>query len=183
MLYRVFPEAPGALPGEPGSATYVARSGQGSGRHDNPSHYGAFYAARRAESAIAERIQHLRGQVLSGSDLGRAGGRRLALAAFDDSGLDGVIDLDDPDMLQRRELRPSLVATRRRAETQRIALGIFQEGARGLGWWSTLEASWPNVTLFAERLAPLAPIDEPQALSIEHPALVAAAEALGVSLS
>ncbi|MBA2312674.1 MAG: RES family NAD+ phosphorylase [Actinobacteria bacterium] len=183
MLYRVFPEAPGARPGEPGSATYVARSGQGSGRHDNPSHYGAFYASRRVESAIAERIQHFRGESLSGSDLRRPGGRRLALATFDDSSLDGVIDLDDPDMLSKRELRPSLVATRHRAETRRIALGIFREGAGGLGWWSTLEASWPNVTLFAERLSPPAPIDEPQPLSIDHPALVAAAQALGVLLS
>ena len=47
-------------------------------------------------------------------------------------------------------LRPSIVATRRRAITQAYAARLFgaHPGAAGLRWWSTLEAGWVYVTLF-----------------------------------
>jgi hypothetical protein len=76
-----------------------------------------------------------------------------------------------------------MVATRDRASTRAIALRIFEEGAQGFVWWSTLEASWPNATLFAERAAPhLRLAAEPELLSVQHPTLRAAAEAIGVRL-
>ena len=181
MLYRAFPLLPGARAGEPGHALFVARPAQGSGRHDNPDAYGALYAARAPESAVAERIQHLRGHTLDDVDLQRAGGR-LALAALDDSSLDDLCDLDDARELARRSLRPSRFATRRRAVTQRVARTVFDDGASGLAWWSVLEASWTNVTLFAERCATrLALARDPEVLSLDHPAVVAAAAELGVA--
>ena len=95
-----------------------------------------------------------------------------------------MIDLDDPEQLVRRALRPSLVATRRRSDTQPIALSVFQEGASGLGWWSTLEAAWPNVTLFAERAVPsLRPVGPSELLTVDHPSVRTAAELLGVSIA
>jgi glycosyltransferase involved in cell wall biosynthesis len=107
--------------------------------------------SRTPVGAIAERIQAFRGQELTATDFVRVDGTHDALAALDDDRLEGLVDLDDPSELLRRRLRPSGVATRDRAVTQRIALTLFDEGHSGFSWWSTLEASWTNVTLFAER--------------------------------
>lgn len=161
----------------------MPRERQGAGRHDNPDHYGALYVSRSAESAVAERIQAFRGQMLTDADLGFVGGARLALATFDDADLRGLVDLDDPAELVAREIRPSMVATHDRGVTRAIALRIHAEEAAGFGWWSSLEASWPNVTLFAERAVPrLVLVGEPEVLSARHPVLAAAARALGVRL-
>ena len=185
MLYRVFPHRPGAGPGEPGGPLYVARDRQGAGRHDNPDHYGALYASASAESAVAERIQAFRGQMLADQDLTRTDGTSLALAGFDDARLAqrGVVDLDEPRELTRRRLRPSRVATGYREVTQPMALAIHAEGVPGFAWWSALEASWRNVTLFAELAVPLlASAGDPQPLTVESPEVRAAAELLGIEL-
>jgi RES domain len=183
VLYRVFPLVPGALADGPGTPLYVARHHQGEGRHDNPERYGALYASRSPESAVAERLQQFRGQELTDRDLVRTDGARVALAAIDDAGLSPLLDLDDPSTLAPRGLRPSAVATHERPRTQRMALAIHDEGVVGFSWWSVLEASWTNVTLFAERAVPaLEPAGEPEPLTTEHPAVIAAAEALAVAL-
>lgn len=179
----MFPLVVGARPSEEGGALYVARRSQGSGRHDNPERYGALYLSRSAESAVAERIQGFRGQVLTRAALRRPDGTSYALATIEDSELASIVDLDDPRELVRRKLRPSEVATRRRSVTQAIALRIFQEkrDAGGLSWWSALEASWTNVTLFAERAARRLRVGEPvEILSVDHPVLRVAAEILGI---
>jgi hypothetical protein len=101
--------------------------------------------------------------------------------AMDDAGLGPVPDLDDPRELLRRGLRPSRVATLDRFVTQGMALDLFGGGVPGFRWWSTLEASWTNATLFAERAIPaLAVQGEPEPLSLDHPALRAAVDALGI---
>jgi RES domain len=183
VLFRVFPLRPGAPAGEEGGALYVPRFKQGEGRHDNPDRYGALYASRTPESAVAEQLQHFRGQVVLNADLRRLDGSQYALATIDDGEIGPLTDLDDPAELLRLELRPSGVATNRRDTTRRIALRIFEEGSRGFEWWSTLEASWPNVTLFAERAAPHLRLEEdPEPLSVHHPAVWVAADALGIRL-
>jgi hypothetical protein len=64
-----------------------------------------------------------------------------------------------------------------------MALTIFEEGGPGLGWWSTIEASWPNVTLFSERVINrLALAAEPEPITVDHPVVMAVAEALGIQL-
>jgi hypothetical protein len=181
MLYRVFPWREDARLTSPGGALYVPRSRQGTGRHDNPDRYGALYMSRSPESAIAERIASFRGQELSDDDFTVAGGR-YALAAVDDANLGAVVDLDDPAELVARSLRPSRVATLDRTATQPIAAGLFEEGIDGFGWWSTLNADWANVTLFAERAVPeLTLASEPEPLSIAHPAVVGVAPMVGVN--
>jgi hypothetical protein len=95
-----------------------------------------------------------------------------------------LVDLDDARELLKRRLRPSQVATLRRAVTQRIAATVFDEGASGLEWWSTLEAEWRNVTLFHERALPrVAVAAAPRALSVRLPVVREAAERLGIALS
>ncbi len=183
MLYRAFPMLPGAEPGDPGGPLYVPRHIQGANRHDNPREYGAIYASRTARSAVAEWLRRLRGGPLVGRDLQRPDGARMALAALDDAPVTGLVDLDDPRNLVARELRPSGVATRDRRRTRRLALGIFEEGGDGFEWWSTIEASWINVTLFAERaLQRLTLAAEPEPLALDQPAVRDAAAALGVRI-
>lgn len=141
------------------------------------------YASRQGQSAVAEAIQAFRGRVLTDARLRRMSGRPLALAAFRDDVLERIVDLDDPAELLARGLRPSAVATRNRAVTHAVAREIFQEGAQGIGWWSTLEASWANVTLFAERVADLLELNgEPETLTVRHPSIRDAAEVLGIRL-
>jgi hypothetical protein len=182
VLYRVFPVVAGARLRDPGGPLYVARHLQGAGRHDDPGRYGALYASRVPESAVAEALQAFRGRDVAARHLVRSG-RPLTLAAIDDSRLDAVPDLDDPAELVRRGLRPSGVATSDRATTQAVAAALFDEGARGFAWWSTIEASWPNVTLFAERaLTGLRLAGTPEPLVLDHPVLAAVAERLGLSL-
>lgn len=183
MLYRVFPLLPGAAPTEEGGALFVPRSVQGSSRHDDPGRYGALYASRTPDSAVAERVQGYRGRVLSDAYLTRPDGRPHALATIDDSALRDLVDLDDPRELARRNLRPSRVATGDRIVTQALARALFDEGRPGFSWWSTLEASWINVTLFAERAVPLmAIVREPEVLSVRLPVVRRVADRLGIRL-
>lgn len=184
MLYRVFPFLPGSDPSAPGGVLHVPRERQGVGRHDSPDRYGALYLSRSPVSAVAERIQAFRGQTIGDADLRLRDGAVLALATFEDDVLGPLVDLDDPAELVARGLRPSRVATRDREATRAIARGLFDEGGTGFTWWSTLEAAWSNVTLFAERAAVmLALAEEPDVLSVNHPVLLSATEAIGVRLS
>lgn len=181
MLYRAFPAIPGAGLGEAGGALFVPRLDQGHGRHDNPDAYGALYLSRVPESPIAEVLRDYVARGIPPMPLLREGSP-IALAAVADDQLD-LIDLDDPRNLEARALRPSGVATHHRRPTQRMALGIYREGAPGFEWWSTIESSWINVTLFEERAAGSVRLEgEPEPLTLEHPAVQGAAEAVGVLL-
>ena len=179
MLFRVFGWPPDAAP----DPLRVPRERQGGGRHDNPDRYTALYLAREPTSAVAEWIQVFRGQELTAGALVRPDGVRRALASLDDATLPKLLDLDDPAVLLARGLRPSVVATAVRTVTQRIAATAFDDGEPGLAWWSTLESAWTNVTLFGERLAAIPGVVEAVPLSLDHPALVEAAERLGVRLA
>ena len=71
----------------------------------------------------------------------------------------------------------------RRAVTQGIAGSIFDEGAGGLLWWSTLEAEWTNVTLFYERALPhVSMMAPPRRLTIRLGEVQQAAHMLGFQI-
>jgi hypothetical protein len=149
ILWRVLPWDPSARPAVPGGALWFPRPFQGTARHDNPARYGCLYATEAPVSAIAEALAPFRGTGdLEAAMLTRMG-RALALAQPElrDARL---LDLDDPAVLAAAGLRPSRVATNHRAVTQADAARLFDEhpDAAGLRWWSTLEASWTNATLF-----------------------------------
>jgi hypothetical protein len=183
VLYRVFPRAPDAPSGEPGGPLFVPRLDQGRGRHDNPDRYGALYASRVPESPVAEVLREYMGRGVPPRTLLREGAA-IALATLDDAAIPELVDLDDPRNLLARGLRPSSVATRDRESTQPIALSIFEQGVPGFEWWSTIEASWINVTLFSERVVDrVALAGEPELLTVDHPAVRVAAEAVGVLLA
>lgn len=185
MLFRVYRALEGAAVTARGGPLFVPRDRQGSGRHDSPGRYGAFYAARSAAAAVAETIQAFRGRDISADDLLLADGSRLTLATLDGPAPGSVVDLDDPVVLVEQGWRPSGVASRDRLLTQAMAERAFESGALGLSWWSTLDSAWTNLTLFAERTVDagaVALIGRPEPLTLKHPAVVAAADHLGIPL-
>jgi len=125
----------------------MPRELQGEGRHDNPERYACLYLATDAQSAVVEQLARFRGNVLVPGMLRRRG-LPLGLATLHLDERARLVDLDDPVVLDARDLRPSLVATRRRALTQPQALAIHESGADGIRWWSTFESLWANTTLF-----------------------------------
>ena len=182
-LWRVFPWDPAADAAARGHPLWIPRELQGAGRHDNPELYGAMYLSERSLAAVAEQIAHLRGQRLDDTDLER-GGLRLAIVPLDSLGDGRLWDLDDPQVLVERRLRPSQVATRARELTHRQAADLFRARPRrdGLRWWSALEASWIHVTLFDRAATRLLMPATPEPLYCTHPMVREAAAALGISV-
>jgi hypothetical protein len=148
ILWRVLPWDPSARPADPGGALWFPRPFQGTGRHDDPARYGCLYLAEAAATAVAEALAPFRGTGDLMPELLTRMGRPLALAELELDDDVALIDLDEPRTLVREALRPSVVATGRRAVTQGYAIRLHDAGAAGLRWWSTLEAAWACVTLF-----------------------------------
>lgn len=182
ILWRVLPLDPSAPDDAPGGALWVPRAFQGTARHDSPEHYGCLYLAEDPISAVAEILAPFRGTGDLDESLLVRSGRRLALAELE-LGDDAVlVDLDDPAELLIEQLRPSVVATGRRTVTQAYALAIFERRSdiAGLRWWSTLESSWINVSLFDRAIDSLGVLStEPLLLDAEP--VVAAARHLGLA--
>ena len=183
ILFRCLAWDKAASPRARGGPLWFPRMLQGNGRHDNPEVYGCLYVSVEPVSAVAEQIQRLAGTSLEPTDLVRRG-LPLALAAvdFDESG--ELVDLDDPGVLVEEGLRPSQIATNDRSVTQ---AGAGQVHARhpeavGLRWWSTIEALWPNVTLF-DRAEGLLSVEDVHPLELGDGIMVEAAEYLGIPIS
>jgi RES domain len=175
-LYRCFAwDARGAAT-SPDGPLWFPRPYQGEGRHDNPDRYGCLYVADRALSCIVEQLARFRGQRLT-TGLLRRRGLPLGLAELELDDAAALIDLDEPVVLRRERLRPSLVATRHRDVTQPQAARLFERhaDAAGLRWWSTFESSWANVTLF-DRAARALRVSAVRELTLDDPDLSAAAD-------
>ena len=181
IFHRCFAWRARARPGEPDGALWFPRPYQGDGRHDNPDRYGCMYVADREVSAVVEQLARFRGQPL-GPELLLRRGLPLALAAIELPDRAQVLDLDDPSVLSDHDLRPSLVATKRREVTQAWALDLYRRHrfAAGLRWWSTFEALWANVTLF-ERAARRLTLGDLRPLALDDPVLAEAADFLGLA--
>jgi hypothetical protein len=180
-LWRALPLDPGAKPAEAGGPLWFPRLQQGGGRHDNPDLYGCLYVAEEAVSAVAELLAPFRGTGrLLPSMLVRYG-KPLALAAIELEDGAMVVDLDDPSTLIATGLRPSQVATRRRTATQRQAAEVYESHPQAVAirWWSTLESSWINWTLFDRAGGSLA-VDAVDELTVAHPVVHEAADLLGL---
>ena len=179
-LYRCFAWNRRAKPKEPDGPLWFPRSLQGEGRHDNPDLYGCLYLSERDVSAVVEQLARFRSQRLTASLLRRRG-LPLAIASLDLLDPAHLIDLDDPAVLLRGGLRPSIVATRQRVLTQPQARTLFERNrnANGLRWWSTYEAAWMNVTLFDRASARLR-VESVRELAIDDAVVIEATEFLGL---
>ena len=180
-LWRALPLDERSRHDQPGGALWFPREQQGAGRHDNPELYGCLYVAEDPVSAVAEQLAPFRGSgTLVPSMLIRFG-LPFALVAVDL--VDGmpVVDLDDPRVLDQEGLRPSQIATRLRSATQLQAAEIYaaHPDAIAMRWWSTLEASWINWTLF-DRVAPELELVETVRLDLDSPAVLEAGDFLGI---
>jgi hypothetical protein len=181
ILWRLLPWRHEASLTESGGALWFPREWQGAGRHDNPDLYGCLYVSESPVSVVAEALAPFRGTgALSRAMLTRAG-LSLALARLELDEGSHVLDLDDPRVLAKARLRPSQVATGMRTVTQAYAARLFDEHPSILGvrWWSTLEASLANVTLY-DRAASCLKLGEVALLTLEHLAVREASELLGL---
>jgi hypothetical protein len=179
ILYRCFAWNERARPDQPDSPLWFPRVFQGDGRHDNPDVYGCLYLTDREASGVVEQLARFRGQRLIEAMLVRRG-LPLALAAIELPDNAEVVDLDDPVVLRRRGLRPSVVATRDRSITQPQAFAAYRETeAVGLRWWSIVESLWANYTLFDRAVRRLR-LEDVRVLSLEDGAVVEAADYLGL---
>lgn len=181
-LWRALPLDKSAKATEAGGPLWFPRLQQGGGRHDNPDLYGCLYVAEEPVAAVTELLAPFRGTgKLLPSMLVRYG-KSLALAAIELEDGVTVVDLDNPSTLLATDLRPSEVATRRRSATQRQAADIYESHpeAVAIRWWSTLESSWINWTLFDRATVALA-IGEVDELTVEHPVVLEAADLLGLA--
>jgi hypothetical protein len=180
ILYRCFAWDARADDRDPDGPLWFPRVFQGEGRHDNPELFGCLYLSTRALSSVAEQLARFRGQRLLPSLLRRRG-LPLGLAELELADPVELIDLDDPVVLRRERLRPSVVATRQRDMTQPQArhLHAAHPAAAGLQWWSTYEALWMNVTLF-DRAATKLQVRAVRALTLDDPAVIEAADLFGL---
>jgi hypothetical protein len=180
ILYRCLAWNARVRPDRPDGALWFPRPYQGDGRHDNADLYGCLYLSELPLSCVVEQLARFRGQRLSPALLVRRG-LPLALAKLELPDQTELVDLDDPVVLRREQLRPSRVATRSREVTQPQARLLHERhpAAAGLRWWSTFEAQWLNVTLF-DRAAPAVRLASVRALDVADDEIVTAADVLGL---
>jgi hypothetical protein len=89
-------------------------------------------------------------------------------------------DLNDPNEMLRQSLNPSRIMTRDRAVTQKWASTIFEQQVfAGIEWWSYCDARWGAFGLWDRRVITPCDVEE---LSLAHPAVVEAAESMGVRI-
>ncbi len=182
ILYRCFAWNARVRSDRPDGALWFPRLYQGDGRHDNADLYGCLYLSERPLSCVVEQLARFRGQRLSPALLVRRG-LPLALAELELPDEAGLVDLDDPVVLRREQLRPSRVATRSREVTQPQARALYERHPElaGLRWWSTFEAQWLNVTLF-DRAASALRLASVRALDTAADEILSAADVLGLRL-
>lgn len=133
---------------------------------------------------MAEYIQGFRGRSISQGHLLRDGhGLALTRISCAENDRDRLVDLCDPSALDLHELAPDLIASRERDVTQPLAQRIWDLGYAGLRWWSSFWGDWHTVVLFVERLEGELEASEPEVLTLDTPALRAAADALEIRLS
>jgi hypothetical protein len=180
ILHRCFAWNEQAAEAEPDGPLWFPRPFQGEGRHDNPELYGCLYLSASALSSVVEQLARFRGQRLLPSLLRRRG-LPLAMADLELDDDAQLVDLDDPALLGRERLRPSVVATRHRDLTQAQARRLHDRYPRsaGLRWWSTYEALWINVTVF-DRATPRLRVRSVRALGIDDPIVVETADLFGL---
>jgi len=175
ILYRCFAWNESSRESQPDGPLWFPRVFQGEGRHDNPDFYGCLYLADRAVSSVVEQLARFRTQRITTSLLRRRG-LPLAVAELEFGDDRRLLNLDDPNVLRREGLRPSVVATRHREMTQPQARKLYEKhpDAGGICWWSSYEALWMNVTIF-DRAAPLLRVNFVEALTLDDTPVVEAA--------
>jgi len=175
MPWRVFPWDPAAQPGEPFSPSYI-HPAQGAGRFDVAGKL-VVYLAETAVHAIAEKLQRFRGGRIDRKDLIES---RKPLALVECRlGKVKLADLCDPAVLVKHDITPDVLASREIAKTQAVAADLQDAGYHGLRWWSALSGDWHTIVVFEGNIE----YGKPEQLTIDHPIVQEASEALGIQRS
>ena len=186
LLYRVYANATGAVPGGPGSAQYLHHP-QGTGRWDNPNLYDTWYLSTSPEGALAETFGNLPEWSAAMFEVPYFPGGRRALATFSVPDDLSILNLDDAQTLLERGMRPTQVVIRNPSYTQAQAATAFGQrnaaGVRawaGISWWSYHRPFLTNVALWSSPTTParLTLVNEDR-LSLITPAVVEAARVMG----
>ena len=183
ILWRLLPLVGDVAPSSPGGALWFPRELQGTGRHDNPGRYGCLYLSESPMSAVAEALVPFRGtgelsQRCSSAQICRSRSHKSIARTMRRSSIWMI-----PMSSHVRGCVPPGVATKARAVAQAYAARLFDKhpAAVGLRWWSTLEASLTNFTLY-DRAAPILRLIDVEALTLEHSATREAADLLGLTI-
>lgn len=143
---------------------------------------GVIYASKAAVSAVAERLQGYRGLTYGESNL-YFKNYTWAIASFELLETTVLLDFTNPKILAKHEVNPLDVATKDRRVSQRLALKIYDQGAAGFLWWSSIEPSWTNASLFESRVLSNIVVEKPiKLLTITMPEMIEAAKKIGVQL-
>jgi len=182
QLYRVFYWDGHSTGASEGGPLFVPQELQGAGRHDIPELDGVIYTSVAPVSCVAEAIKDFRSQEVRSAIFLRPDGHRRSLAAFDLADTVRLLDLDDPKELVKRGINPSQVSSPTRSVTQGLTRQLFEEGLAGFYWWSALNASWKNVTLFKSRvIKSLSLKEKPVELKLDLPVVREAGDFLKVN--
>jgi len=172
-LFRVFPCLPDAAERELGGPLFSPAGAEN--RIDNPELYRILYASSHAEAAVAEWLGRL--PVWEPHHFNAP--RQLSIAVFSLATIsardDAIVDLDDARELLAWDLRPSDVVTRNYSRCRTWAARIFNEAPnlRGVRWWSFYNPDWG---MFGRWRTDDLTVNSIEPLSLDHPAVVAAAE-------
>lgn len=115
------------------------------------------YLASSPEHALGETLAAFRGTKFRSAYLTRMG-RPLALVEVElsDTIVGRIVDLTDPAILSRYNIRPDVLAHHDREVTQgaarRIHTGLEGDTIPGFAWWSMLTGAWHTTVLFADRI-------------------------------
>jgi hypothetical protein len=145
---------------------------------------GVLYTSQSGASAVAEIIQVFRGNTVDNSDFKLIDGSVYCLVHLFLENSANLIDLTQSSLLAKLGINPPEIATLQRPVTQQLARRLYREGYDGFLWWSNLEASWTNLTLFAGRIKNRLSVVPPiKALSVDLPEVIEAARILRIPLS
>lgn len=163
-----------------GGALHIDPAWQGAGRFDLPKLAVTLYAAETPAAAVGETFAS---EPVWSDDMLWSGytRRRRHLVEYEHTG--PVVELDDAAFLAARGYRPSDIVARNRSRSHEIALELWLDEVRALRWWSYHRPEWRVLSMWAA-------VDDPRPwdgvidvvssseLSVDHPAVVVAAEVL-----
>lgn len=183
-VWRRFPWNPEAAENQPFSAAFIPPT-QGLGRFDlADAPAGVVYLAETAEHAVGEWLARFRRDGVAPPDLRHSGHPQALVRVTCLMARPEIADLCDPHLLAAFDFAPDSLAVRDRTTTQAVAARLHAERYTGLRWWSAFGGEWHTVALFRDRLEPgTLRFGVPEPLHLDHPALLAAAEWLGVPVT
>jgi len=171
-LYRVFPYDAAARPSQLGGALYAPRGA--AGRIANPDLYDELYLSSSPAGALSEAFGRF--DVWTQAMFAYHDGP-YALATYELPDRTEISGLDNAGRLLAYDLRPSGVVARERSVTQAWAARIH--GSKkwiGIAWWSRYDSRLRSLALWNRKQLRLK--EDPDVLSLAHPAVQEAAELL-----